>query len=56
MEAKQLQSLIEDYIKNNLRVEMDTDYSYSDSRQKVETTVFLGGDVVSSDYVYRDND
>ncbi len=46
------QSMIEDYIKNNLRVELTTDYSYSDSRQEIITTIYLGDDEVSKDSEY----
>jgi len=56
MEEQQIQSLVEDYIKNNLRVLMETDYNYSDTRQQVTTRVFLGDDEIDSDYVYIDKE
>jgi len=56
MEDQQVQNMIEAYIKNNLRVLMETDYSYSDNRQQVTTRVFLGDDEIDSDYVYIDKE
>ena len=56
MDEQSVQFIIEEYIKNNLRVELETNYSYGDTRQEVIATVYLGDDVVSSGEVYIDKD
>ena len=56
MEEQQIQNTIEAYIKNNLSVELDSDYSLGGTRQSVIVRVYLGEDEVSSDSVYIDKE
>ncbi len=52
MTPEETQNLIHEYLMNNLRVEVETNYSCCDSRQEIVTTIYLGDEEVSKDSEY----